>query len=220
MKQHGSIKWACAAALLAAATAHAGITQAPTLPAQVSLKWSDLDLDDEGRPLITLVASGSASLQDGSWVASVDSLAPGLIHLGDDAGLTFKPAGPQPKALALWKDITIDYVTQTVTGDAYVNGVKVSNDQLMFFTAGPDFGADVLPQGQSLLGIGSNMCKLTLATCSVADVWLPQVVGSVSVTAVPEPSSGLAMASGLSLLGLALRAREKSVNTHPIRRTA
>jgi hypothetical protein len=198
MKQYGSIKGVCAAALLAAGTAHAGITQAPALPAQLSLTWTFLDDSDQPGPSVVLQALGSASVQNGSWVANVTSVEPGLIKLGDDAGLTFKPAGPQPKEpLAVWKDITFDYVNQRVTGDAYIDGVRVFNDREMFFTAGPDFGPDRFPEGTSLAGIGSNECKLTIAVCSVAAVWLPEVVGTISVTSVPEPSSGLAMALGL-----------------------
>jgi hypothetical protein len=36
-------------------------------------------------------------------------------------------------------------------------------------------------------------------------IWAPEVVGTISVTAVPEPSSGLAMALGLAATGWGVR---------------
>lgn len=215
MKQYGLIKGMCAGVLAVAGAAHASITQAPALPAQVTLSWTAVnDIWEPPVPSATLEATGSASLQNGSWVANVTSVEPGLIHLGDDAGLLFHFLGVKAsQETTLWKDITIDYVHQTVTGDSYFGGVKKSDNTFMFAMGGFEDTPDLVPQGQSQLWTSYSACHLGPPGCGAVALWDPHVFATITVTSVPEPSSGLSMALGLLAMGGAgWRARRRSLH--------
>jgi hypothetical protein len=216
MKRFGLIKGVCAGALAAAGAAHASITQAPALPAQVTLSWTAIDdiTSEPPVPSATLEATGSASVQNGSWVANVISTEPGLIHLGDDAGLLFHLRGVKPsQETTLWKDITIDYAHQKVTGDSYFGGVKTADNTFMFAMGSFENTPDLVPQGQSQLWTSYSACHLGPPGCAEVALWSPTVFATLTVTSVPEPSSGLSMALGLLVTGWAAwRARGRSLH--------
>lgn len=194
-----------AALLLSATGAHAGITSAPALPAQLTLDWTATD--DEGRAEL-LQATGSASIQNGKWVAAVANAGDGFIHLAEDAGIVFQslPAWPG-KSRPVWQDFTLDYKNQRVTADAYVDGVRVANDRQLFFTGGFDFGPDLMPNGKTLLwGDGSALCVLSNPGCIHVALWAPMELGTLSVSSVvPEPGTLASMMLGLGLVAWGVR---------------
>jgi MYXO-CTERM domain-containing protein len=187
---------------LASGMAHAGINSTPELPAQLTVSWTSLT--DAGAPSMVLEATGSATLQAGNWVADVNAVEPGLIHVGVGAGLVFRPQSgwPASQELPVWKDITLDYTNQRLTGDAYLGGKLVANDATLFRTGGFDFGPDLMPKGQSLLWASSpSICGLTKPDCISIALWAPEVYGAVSVASVPEASTGVSMVLGLLAVG-------------------
>lgn len=198
-----TLAWAVSASLLAASGAQAEITQIPTGPAQVRLSWAstvtDYSLGDNlGTPeprSIDLLASGNAHIEPGkTWVADVTEVTAGLIKVGgDDAGLTISDVGVHGSYIDSWKDITINLLIKQVTGDRYVDGALVANDERIFYfndlyANDPRWG---MAEGRSML-------------------WRGLYVGNIAVVAVPEPSSGLAMALGLLATGCVLR-RQKAL---------
>lgn len=182
--KHMSLACALVAGLLAATGAQAEITRIPTGPTQVRLSWAstvtDYSLGDNlGTPeprSIDLLASGNAHIEPyKTWVADVTEVTSGLIKAGgDSAGLTISDTGAHGNYIDTWKDITVNLTLKQVTGDRYVDGLLVANDQRIFFFN------DVMSsaEGQS-------------------NLWLGNYIGYISLTAVPEPSSGLLMALGL-----------------------
>lgn len=193
-----------------AGAAQAGITQAPALPAQVALNWTYFD-EYAGAGLgVALEATGTASVHNGQWEAAVTQLTPGLIHLGEDAGMVFRPVGVTLGHLPVWKDITLDYVNHVLTADAYVDDVRVADNRRLFFTNGFEFGPDTQPEGKATLWANSaGLCVLTYPTCSYSAYWAPVELGTVTVSSVPENGTMGSMALGLVLLGgLARRGRQ------------
>jgi hypothetical protein len=192
-----TLAWAVSASLLAASGAQAEITQLPTGPAQVRLSWAstvtDYGLGDNlGTPeprSIDLLASGTAHIEPGKvWVADVSEVTGNLIRLGgDNARLTISDVGVHGNYIDSWEDITINLLTKQVTGDRYVDGSLVANDERIFYF-NDVFGS---PEGKS-------------------NLWRGNYIGNISLVAVPEPSSGLAMALGLLATACALR-RQKAL---------
>lgn len=190
-----AVSLACAA--LTVGNAQASVTVTPALPAQVSLGWTLTD--DLGAPTVALQASGTATIQDGLWTANVVASGDGLIRLGDDAGLSFKlTAFPASAKQPIWKDITIDVAHQTLRADAYVDGVRVADDRQLFFIGGLEGTPDGLPQGKTFIWASTpTLCQLSNPSCGAVTLWDPVTVGTLSISAVPEPSTLLSMALGL-----------------------
>jgi hypothetical protein len=195
-----SLACALGASLMVASGAQAEITQIPTGPTQVRLNWAstvtDYGLGDNlGSPeplSIDLVASGSAHIEPGkTWVADVTGVTADLIKVGgDSAGLTINETGAHGNYSDTWQDVTINLNTKEVTGDRYVDGALVANDERIFYFN------DVLhdPEGKT-------------------ELWRGSYIGFLALSPVPEPSSGLAMALGL--LAMALGVRRAGQPTHP-----
>jgi len=173
--------------------AQAGITQVPTGPTQVRLNYasdvtstSAIDNLSPPQPLsYDLTALGNAHIEaNKTWVADVTEVSGGLIRVGgDDAGLTLTETGPSGAHSLTWKNITIDLTMNAVTGDSYVDGLLADNDQTLFSFGDP---LNAYPEGQAMLFRGL-------------------LVGHLTLSPVPEPSSGLAMALGLLAVGWGVR---------------
>ncbi|MGC4061984.1 MAG: hypothetical protein QM749_14470 [Aquabacterium sp.] len=194
--KHISLTWALGASLLAASGAQAEITQIPTGPTQVRLSWAstvtDYSLGDNLGPpeplSIDLVASGNAHIEPGkTWVADVTDVTDSLIRVGgDNAGLTINETGAHGNDSDTWKDLTINLSTKQVTGDRYVDGLLVANDERIFYFSDLS-GQWAKPEGQSML-------------------WRGLYVGNIDlVSSVPEPASSTAMALGLLAMGWGVR---------------
>lgn len=192
-------------ALAMAGEAHAAITQAPALPAQLTMDWTFAGEDEPG---LTLQATGSASVLDGKWQANIAGVSDGVIRLDPEAGLIFKPSTPRPivPSPAVWKNIAIDYAHHRVTGDAYVNGVRVFSDPPLFIDGFGELPQQPFPEGKTTLWLDAGAgCKLINPTCSHLAVWMPTAVGTLAITAVPEP--GTLATTLLGLAGVAWGAR-------------
>lgn len=187
-----------------ASLAQASITQAPTMPAQVSIKGTGVLFDTFG---FQFQALGSARNEGESWIADVTAVGDGLFRLDGEAALKFGV----PNSLAhpddiIWKNFTIDFGpaesfgTPRLWADAYDrSGVKRISQAHFAFLGGVDFTQDGLPEGQSLLWLGGSASLGTFGGFSAA-IWKPQVLAEISVSAVPEPAAWQAM--GLGLVGL------------------
>lgn len=190
-------------ACLATFGAQAGITQIPPGPLQVTLNYAntvtstnDIDNLSPPEPLsFDLTALGNSHMAaNKTWVADATQVSPTLIQVGDNStGFTLTETGPswfidssQPLS-DTWKNIRIDLSSGLVTGDSYVNGALVKTGQTIFFVS--DLAH--LPEGQTMLIRGI-------------------LYGDLTLSAVPEPSSGLSMALGLLAIGWgAWRARQR-----------
>lgn len=185
--------------------AQAGITQSPMGPAQLRVMWPIGSGGDE-LPDIKLGAVGNASVANNVWVADVTDVASGLIHVGgDDAGIVFNYVD-WPSATT-WRDITIDLNNQVLTGDAYVNGQLIANDRRLFhIDTYNEYYAD-LPEGTAVLwdNVIAGACIFDAVHCGkpIPDFNLP--FATMTLTAVPEPSSGVGMALGLLAMGWGAR---------------
>ena len=196
-------------AWLAAGAAQAGITQAPTLPAQVNFKLTAAD--ETGEPLLVPVATGSATLLNGRWVADVADVSPTLIHLAGDAGIQFASSDPSVPLGLDWKNISIDLTTQRVNGDGYLNGVLTSPGHLLFFTIGFDGGPDVMPEGKATLWAdGAALCEL-YKPCTHVAMWDPIELGTASIrSSVPEPDTAASTLLGLLAVTWVLRTKRRA----------
>lgn len=194
---------------LLAGQAHAAITQAPALPAQLTMDWTLVE-DEGGKPDLALQAAGSASILDGKWVAPIAGTSNGVIRLDPEAGLIFKPLTPKPivSSLPVWKNIAIDYENHRVTADAYVNGVRVFSNPSLFIDGFGELATPQLSEGKTTLWLDAAAgCQLFNPSCGHLTVWLPTAVGTLSITAVPEPATLATTVLGLAGVALGLRRR-------------
>ncbi|MFT3859291.1 MAG: PEP-CTERM sorting domain-containing protein [Aquabacterium sp.] len=177
--------------------AHAAITQVPEQVQQVLIQWPDLDpyLGDRltGVPPVysqSLEAFGHSVAEGRAWMADVSEVSGQVIRLGgDNTGFKLTYTWPEVGTRThTWMDVAIDVGNQRVTADEYVDGVRVSDDQLLLYVW--SFGIPNPVEGKALVQWGNYVGVMTL------------------VSAVPEPSAGLAMALGLiGMGGIRLRAR-------------
>jgi hypothetical protein len=207
-----------AAGLLAASAAHSAITQAPALPAQVSIKGIGalFDVFD-----FQLKALGSARNEGQSWIADVAEVSDRFFKLDSEAAM--KVGAPNMLAHRddiIWKNFTIEFEPAASAGtprlwaDAYdLSGVMRVSQAPFAFLGGVDFTPDGRPDGQSLLWTGGGVSLGRFDSVFTTE-WSPRALAEISVSSVPELAIWQAMGLGFAgMIGLRAARRYRGVAT-------
>lgn len=199
---------ACMLALALSGGAQAALSSPVSLPAQVELSF-----DLSKLPLLILQAdftpTGGATRRGDTWIAALDVAAGPSFSAADAAGFTWHDGVDPPDALYVVSNLNVDLDRQLVLGDVAVpsRGLTVSQATLLHLRDDGVAGSlTLVASGQcGLFGSGINALAV-LCPAPFPGQILP-TLGTLQVTAVPEPASWLLVGGGLAAAGAWRRRR-------------